>query len=325
MLEDAVQVLTEAATGEGRLIKEDWTIRFYAKIEERLTAEMMLLPKWLAVRYPVAHRLVNACALIDCLKLGEPKNTSEGRRLEPSAKGLAWLRLAARDRLRELLIHLRKNRLPLAYRDSFHFHFLPGETRFFNKRFEPADLGPAIEMIWGEAAVSGPWLLDEFLDYHARMSHPLTDLSPWRGDLFLERAYSPVRLTAEDIEKPWRELLEAFFWERLVPLGAVDTGLEQQGRLCFRVNSVGRCLLGETADLDYGQPVGEKTALVQPNFEIVFLHPNLAAEIDLSPFTERCGKGVGTLFRLTRKAVFKAAAAGQTADAALASLRRHSA
>ncbi len=325
LLEDTVQVLTEAATGEGRLIKESWTVQFYAKIEEKLTAEMMVLPKWLAVRYHVADRLGSACALIECLELGAPKNTSEGRRLEPSTKGLAWLRLAGRDRLRELLIHLRKNRVPPAYRESFHLHFLPGEARFFDKRYEPADLSPAMELIWSEAAVSGPWLLDEFLDYHARMSHPLTDRSPWRGGLFLQRVYDPVQLTPEDVEKPWRELLEKFFWERLIPLGAVDTGLEEQGRLCFRVNSVGECLLGLTADLDYGKPAGGKTVLVQPNFEIVFLQPNLAAEIDFSPFTERCGKGIGTLFRLTRKAAFKAASVGQTAEGALANLRRHSA
>jgi len=56
------------------------------------------------------------------------------------------------------------------------------------------------------------------------------------------------------------ELLAQFFWERLVPLGAVDAGPDEQGRLCFRVNSMGQCLLGQTADFEYGQSVGEKTA-----------------------------------------------------------------
>ena len=325
LMEDAVQVLTEATTGESRLVKDSWSIRFYAKIEAKLKAEMTGLPDWLAARYSVENRLANACALIDCLKLGAAKNTSEGRRLEASAKGLAWLKRAAHDRLRELLLHLRKERLPHSFHSGFHFFFLPGPARFFDHHFEPADLCPAMEMIWLEAASSGPWCLDEFLEYHSRMSHPLTTQSPWRGDLFLDRAYNPVPLTPEDAEKPWRELLEKFYWERLVPLGAVDAGLDEQGRLCFRVNAVGQCLLGQITDFEYGQPVGEKTAMVQPNFEIVFLHPNLAAEIDLSPFTERCGKGVGTLFRLTRKAIFKAAAIGETAENVLAILRRHSA
>ncbi len=284
LMEDAVQVLIEATTGEGRLIKDNWAIRFYAKIEEKLKTEMMALPDWLAAHYPVADRLANACDLIKNLKLGAPKNTAEGRRLEVSAKGLAWLRLTDRDRMRELLVELRKERRPPAYHPGFHFHFLPGEARFFDKHYKPADLSPAIELIWRKAAGTGALLLEEFLDYHARMSHPLTGKSPWQGKLFTERVYHPVPLTPEDVEKPWRELLEKFFWERLVPMGAVDAGLEEQGRLCFRINAVGQCLLGQLADFEHGQPAGDKSAMVQPNFEIVFLHPNLAAEIDLALF-----------------------------------------
>ena len=325
LMEDAVQVLTEATTGESRLIKDSGRVQFHVKIEQRLKAEMLVLPDWLAARFSFEKRLASAFQLINYLKLGARTDTSEGRRLEASARGLNWLRLVAKDRLRELLAHLRKARKPEEFESGVHFAFLPGEARFLTEDYEPANLCAAMEMVWREAADSGPWLLDEFLEYHARMSHPLTDRSPWRGGLCLDQNGYSVPLVAEDVEKPWGELLKRFFWERLVPLGAVDTGHDGQGRLCFRVNPVGQCLLGQTTDFTYGQPAGEKTALVQPNFEIVFLHPNLAAEIDLSPFAERCGKGVGTLFRLTRKAVFKAAAQGQTAENTLAILRRHAA
>ena len=182
-----------------------------------------------------------------------------------------------------------------------------------------------MEAVWRAAATPDPVPLEDFLDYHARVSHPLTDNAPWRGDLFLDTNYRSVPMKPEIMEATWRALLNQFFWERLIPLGAVDAGPDGQGRLCFRLNPVGQCLIGLLENFEYGHVAADKTALVQPNFEIVFLQPNLAAEIDLARFAERCGKRVGTLFRLTRKAAIKAAAMGLAVEDALQSLRNYSA
>jgi hypothetical protein len=62
--------------------------------------------------------------------------------------------------------------------------------------------------------------------------------------------------------------------------------------------------------------------VVQPNFEIVFLGPDLAAEVALAPFAERCGRNVGTLFRLTRPRTILAASRGATAEAVLSTLAK---
>ena len=56
---------------------------------------------------------------------------------------------------------------------------------------------------------------------------------------------------------------------------------------------------------------------------MAFLYPNLPAEIELGLFTERCGKGTGTLFRLTRAAAMQAAAQGWTAARVLETLEKH--
>jgi hypothetical protein len=324
LMEDAALILTEAAMGDCRLIKNEWGLRFFAKLEEKLSADLLELPAWLAQRFSAADRLATACKLVEYLKFGAAKNTSEGRRLDPTAKGLEWLKQSPRNRLHDLLLRLRKDRYAELDEVGSHFCFFPSAPVLLDKNSEPADLRPALEAVWRAAATPDPVPLEHFLDYHARVSHPLTDNSPWRGDLFLETDYRSVPMKPEIMEETWRALLNQFFWERLIPLGAVDAGPNGQGRLCFRLNPVGQCLVGLLENFEYGHAAADKAALVQPNFEIVFLQPNLAAEIDLARFAERCGKRVGTLFRLTRKAAIKAAAMGLAVEDALQSLRDHS-
>ncbi len=64
--------------------------------------------------------------------------------------------------------------------------------------------------------------------------------------------------------------------------------------------------------------------MVQPNFDIVFLGPDLSAEVAIAPFAERCGRNVGTLFRLTRPKMILAASRGATAETVLATLATYS-
>jgi hypothetical protein len=102
----------------------------------------------------------------------------------------------------------------------------------------------------------------------------------------------------------------------------------QGDRISFRLTEVGRYILGLTGDFSY-RP--EKSAggeiVVQPNFEIVFLSPSPLAEAMLARFAERLPsaargrRGIGALFRITRAAIYAAAASGATADHVLATLR----
>ena len=169
--------------------------------------------------------------------------------------------------------------------------------------------------------------LTAFLDYHARLSHPL--VNPVVPDSGRPRSTSrfggwgrPFR--AETIEEVCREVLETFFWQRLVPLGCVETTAREDGQIWFRLSSAGKYLFGQTAELAYGEPSADAAIVIQPNFDIVFLHPNLNAEVELSPLAERTGRHVGTLFRMTRRKAILAAAQGTTAEAMLATLAKHS-
>ncbi len=106
-----------------------------------------------------------------------------------------------------------------------------------------------------------------------------------------------------------RKAHERLFFERLIPLGGVELGQDSEGRLRFALNKSGRYFLtGVGAVEPAGDPDG--TILVQPNFEIVFTHPNPLLEAELAGLAERCGSRVGTLFRLTRDAIRRAALMG---------------
>ena len=54
------------------------------------------------------------------------------------------------------------------------------------------------------------------------------------------------------------------------------------------------------------------------------LGPALGAEVAMAVFAERCGRNVGTLFRLTRQKIIVAASRGATAESVLATLARYS-
>jgi hypothetical protein len=104
----------------------------------------------------------------------------------------------------------------------------------------------------------------------------------------------------------------------------VETTAREDGQVWFCLSTAGKYLFGQTAELVYGAPNADAAIVIQPNFDIVFLHPNLNAEVELSPLAERVGRHVGTLFRLTRRKAILAAAQGTTAEAMLATLAKHS-
>jgi len=115
------------------------------------------------------------------------------------------------------------------------------------------------------------------------------------------------------------QLLCGLMFDELLPLGAIEVGWTDTVP-CVRLHPIGRYMLGLTDELDLSAaPAGE--VIVQPNFEVVFLGPAPAAEAAIGRFAQRVGQGVGTLFKLTRDAALAAAAAGFTAEQALADLR----
>ena len=329
LLEDMTRVLAEAATGECRLNRGGYGQKFYKIIENKFREEFVALPVWLADHAPFPQRLNHATACLLQFKFAKDQGGVGGSRLlQATTQGRRWLAQTPGDRLRELMFLLKRpNPERTLYYDDMG-ELVPGSLRFGVNDADDFDHLPWLDSIWRQASTDECVAVGRFLDYHARVSHPLVNSvvpDAFRPHRVFQFGSSHHVLREENVEEFTRQLLELFFWKRLVPLGCVETGVRDSGSVCFRLSGAGRYLFGLSADLAYGQPVGESAIMVQPNFEIVFLHPNLNAEIDLVPFAERCGKNVGTLFRLTRRQSIRAAAQGHSVEAVLTALAKHSA
>jgi hypothetical protein len=327
LLEDMTRVLAEAATGDCRLNRGSYGHQLFKVIVDKLREEFVALPSWMQARHEFPSRLASATACLTGLKLAEDKSSQSQRLLVATAKGRKWLTQPAADRLGELLFEI-KRRDPgecRGYNDPL--NYMPGDFRFEAAEGGDFDHHAWLGSIWRQTPDEGCMALSVFLDYHARISHPL--VNPAVPDS--SRPRSPSRVggwghpsRAETIEEVCREVLENFFWQRLVPLGCVETTAREDGQVWFRLSTAGKYLFGQTAELAYGEPNADAAIVIQPNFDIVFLHPNLNAEVELSPLAERAGRHVGTLFRLTRRKAILAAAQGTTAEAMLATLTKHS-
>lgn len=128
--------------------------------------------------------------------------------------------------------------------------------------------------------------------------------------------------TRGELEDQWERLIERFLAQRLLVLDGVEIGITPERHLCFAMTAVGRCLLGYEEDFEYAAEP-EARVVVQPNFEVVFLAANAEAEAALGRFAERVGRDVGTLFRITKQSVLRAAATGLDAAGLLEGLRCH--
>lgn len=328
LMEDMTRLLAFAATSECRLNRGHYGRQLFKVIQDKLQHEFVALPPWLETHASFSQRLSNAIDCLICLKFAKDQNRSGGRRLlEATPQGRRWLADSPANRLRELLFEFKRHKSLREFYSCDCLELLPKQVRFAVKNSGDFDHLPWLESIWRQAAGKGSVPVCAFLDYHARASHPLAN--PAVPDVFRPQAtfrYGSSRIVVRDenVEDIARELLELFFRTRLVPLGCVETGQSKDGELCFRLSDAGRFLFGLTKKLAYGKPDMDATVVVQPNFEIVFLHPSLSAEIDFASFAERCGRNVGTLFRLTRRQAIRAASQGITVDSVLGAFAEHS-
>ncbi|HVO39541.1 MAG TPA: helicase-associated domain-containing protein, partial [Spirochaetia bacterium] len=164
----------------------------------------------------------------------------------------------------------------------------------------------------------------DFAEYQAAMGSPLAVASQASGQDPSGPGAPPAAATEEALEELWKSFLGVFLGRCLLSLGGAEAGLSPEGAACFRLTPVGRRMLGlpnEGVDGD-GVPEDGQGVIVQPNFEVVFFAPSPAAEAELGRFSERVGREVGVLFRLTKQSIRKAAAAGLREEHVLEPLAR---
>lgn len=311
---DLVAVLAACAAEPLRVRAQDLAI--FARARAQMAALLAPLPAWAgqALDAPLDVRVDRAARWLTRLGFAEVDVGVEAQLcLAATNAGRSWLEGTAKERLLSLLDGLRETIGRGRWESPDRPHFVPEDWSGYAEIPE-AEEAAAVIAAFADLPPGVFFVLEDFLGHRRERRNPL--LQPGR---LKHREYGP-QPTGEQLERIWSDRLQRFLAERLIWVGGVRLGLAN-GRLAFAVNDVGRYLLGTAKGFEADDgPAAD--VVVQPNFEVVFLSPSVTAEAALSRLAERRGTGLGTLFRITRRAVLAAAASGLTGEEALATLDR---
>lgn len=319
LMDDMTSMLVECMTDKVRLRSNDYEI--FKRHRERIEEDFAPFPEWVRklLDEPLRDRLGKARRHLLKADLVETKGVAgEDLRLEATPKGRDWLQLPPKERLMHLFDAMRTK--PAGddpyYSQDGELEFIPDWGGILE-----SDIVDAIAQAFQRTGEEGFVRYGDFIRYNSRENNPFRQLS--NAELRKLRGryrYIGRRWTQEEREEFYTTCLNALMSQRLIGLGGVTIGVDEDWQLAFALEAPGRYLLGLADDFEYGV---EQTAevVVQPNFEITFLAPSPSTESAIGRFAERVGQRVGVLFKITRESVFQAAASGMEAQQALDVLR----
>ncbi len=310
LMDDMTAILVACAADPLRLRGNDR--RLFARAQRDIESNLVDIPGWAQETFRVGApaRIHAALSFLFDSKFLQQNDL----RLEATEAGLQWMALSAKQRLKVLLDRVRGAASGpfLAYPVAIPawFKHRPDVVRLVRNVFGGLGLGSFVRVA-------------DFLHYHRENENPfLPFLKEKYSYLQIGRMYLNAPLE-EELEEAWMHVLNDFLCQRLLPLGGAKVALGEDRIVCFSISDAGRYVLGLGSDFEFGH-AAEGGVVVQPNFEIVFLAPSPPAEAEIARFAERKGRQVGVLFRITKKSILGAAAAGLTAQQVLEALRQAS-
>ena len=111
----------------------------------------------------------------------------------------------------------------------------------------------------------------------------------------------------EEMINFWLRSLHRFMVSKATPYGMLNVSpIHGKDDYAISLSDAGLFFTGNLKKLPVAKE-SNHSILVQPNFEIVFMTQNPRAEVKLGQFCERLSSGIGTLFKITRSSVLKAA------------------
>ena len=323
LMDDVASILAFCAAEPLRVRRYDSGI--FARTENAIAEAIGKLPDWMekGVQTTQSGRISQALALSKSNKFLERKGEAgQDLHLEITPLGRRWLGQPAKERLRALIDTL----LDTSGKDSEEFYY--HEDRFpllpyssgIPSAGRDADIRSSVFACFSDLDADAFVSLQEFLAYHRERNNPLlSGRNEHYGMLLVGGRYISTQ-DPEELEAAWSSLLADFLRLRLLPLGAAKLGLQDEGPLSFALTQAGRYLVGAQKDFDLDP--SSARVVVQPNFDVVFLAAAAQAESEIGRFAERRGRHIGTLFRITRRSILAAAAAGLTPHDVLETLRQ---
>ncbi|HEV7519334.1 MAG TPA: helicase-associated domain-containing protein [Thermoanaerobaculia bacterium] len=305
--EDLVTVLAACTAEPPRLRSNDLTL--FARARDSLTELLPPLPAWLDGHR--AGRVERSAWTLRRLGFAEITSDDQERpQLTATPEGRRWLERSAKERLKSVLDDLKQP--ARRFVDGPGFNFLSYEWTPYSSR--DIDEKAAVVAAFRDLPRGVFFGVADFLRHRSESRNPLAELS--RNN----RRYAWMRQDSAQLARTWARRLLGFLQERLVLLGAVQLGrIGEQS--CFALTDVGLYLLDLADDFEAAAEHPAEV-VVQPNFDVVFLSPSITTEAAIARFAERRGTGVGTLFRITKRAVLGAAATGLTPEQAIGTLRQ---
>ena len=356
IVNDVRAVLLEVASEPPRL-KQDNSL--FAKEMERFKTLMNPLPAWLTkpLKWTDEARLNQAFRWAGSLEL--VRHVTEGKeiRLELNAGGKKWLSATLDDQnaaFFDFLTALPKRNEPLTTKlrwiyggAASHDDFEAGDIRFLGQSVTVLKIekGKRNNYFWDAKA-------EDYMALRKALDGALSAMEPgvfYRVDSVEEHIshgkHNPLNrgLNPEQVSAYWgdrlivaeealredagRLLIDQFLALRLMPLGCVRTGIDEQGHLV--VAREPRC------EAYFGRKVKPSAAaaaasaakvVVQPDFSVIVIGLNPAPAAELAPFCERKSQGGGQgamILKITRDSVVKAVSQGLKPEEIVARLQRH--
>ncbi len=314
----------------------------FQKEQGRFAAALEPLPAWAEERFRPSSesRLRAAATWCRSLELGRSVRRGDETWLELTGQGQEWLSSAPPKQYRRLFDFLLSGQSPAG-----HYAWSAADTLFLGSWARAySRSGP--RRAWEDvSAAERERLRQSFYSTFA-------DLSPGSFvslDAFLGRAtfgsHNPLNLGTEaarvtvltnegvippleDLrEQAGRRCLEALIAKRLLPLGCLQAGVDEEGEVCVARHARLDAYFGQRVPDDaLAGGVGEARVVVQPDFSVVVIGPGAAPLADLAPFCERTGGrgGSGAVqLRITKAAVVNAVAGGLGGQEIVDRLQRH--
>lgn len=324
LIEDMTTILLAARVQPVPLRRGD--DKPFAKFVEETSAALLSVPEWLESFTGLTMEARISLAL-QALRVGGLLGPEAARRgvarsavLLPSPSSADWLDRPLGARREPVLRLLSEG----ASGPSRLFDLL--EEDWTSSEGAREQIMPWLVQAFSSVPLSSFIRFKDFTEYQAAMGSPLAVASQSSGQDASGPGAPPAAATEEALEELWKSFLGIFLGRCLLSLGGAEAGLSPEGAACFRLTQVGRRMLGLPNDGGGGDgngvPEDGQGVIVQPNFEIVFFAPSPAAEAELGRFSERVGREVGVLFRLTKQSITKAAAAGLREEHVLEPLAR---
>jgi len=325
LLDDLLAVVL-AASAEPLPVKSGNLLEVYAAKAKKINATLIPVPAWVCDRlYEQTQRVQIAVGAAFAFGLLTKNKRTE---LSLSADGARWLRLDARDRCCAVLDILMARRWKKGWHNS-NWNYCTSWGKFRTSPME-SDILPmedALAKTFCHLPKDGSHVpLNEFLEFVAEHHSPLGHAVGHDGFVFIPVPgnYGGWSWKKRDVTTLGPEILaelRSFLETRLVPLGAIRLGRSGK-QTSVAITGIGRYFLGAERSLQLAPEPTTGRVVVQPNFEIVFLGPNLGAEAELGPFCERAGAGTGTVFRLTKASVQTALHRGMEIERIADALRK---